>query len=69
MFDPYTLKIAAQDIIYILKTAFPLVWGWGKEEKIRKKTNALETKGKEMQNNHYCAGMVTVGLTSRREKL
>lgn len=69
MFDLYTLKTAAQDIIYIIKTAFPLVWGWGKHEKIRKKTNALETKGKEMQNNHNCAGMVMVGLTSRREKL
>jgi len=43
MTDLYTLKITARNIIYIIKTAFPSVQGWGKEEKIRKKTIAPET--------------------------
>lgn len=43
MSDLYTLKITAQDIIYFIKTAFLSVQGWGKEEKIKKKTIALET--------------------------
>lgn len=68
MFDLYTLKITAWDIIYILKTAFPSVRGWG-EKKENKEENTLETYGKEIQNNHRCARMVMVGLIYSREKL
>lgn len=43
MFDLHAFKVTVWDIKYVVKTALPSLWGWGKAEKIKKGTNALET--------------------------
>lgn len=54
----FAFKITAWAIAYVLKSSFPSVWGWGREENTRKTANALESEGHEIQNRHRCAGAV-----------